>query len=99
MNTILAGLLVAAIAYLAGSLPFGFLTARFVAGIDIRSEGSGNIGATNVALGTKYGIFVLCLDCLKGLLPVWLLPMLFEWLVSDASLSGAVNHIQVACWK
>ena len=99
MNTILAGLLVSVIAYLAGSLPFGFLTARFVAGIDIRSEGSGNIGATNVArvLGTKYGIFVLCLDCLKGLLPVLLLPTVFERLVSDASFSGAVDHVRVAC--
>jgi glycerol-3-phosphate acyltransferase PlsY len=99
MNTTFAGLIVTVIAYLAGSLPFGFLTARFVAGIDIRSEGSGNIGATNVArvLGTKYGIFVLCLDCLKGLLPVLLLPMLFEWLVSNADASGAVNHIRVAC--
>jgi glycerol-3-phosphate acyltransferase PlsY len=99
MNTNLAGLIVAAIAYLAGSLPFGFLTARFAAGIDIRSKGSGNIGATNVArvLGSKYGIFVLCLDCLKGLLPVLLLPMLFERLVSDVSASGAVNHVRVVC--
>ena len=66
-------------AYLAGSIPFGLLTARYVAGIDIRKEGSGNIGATNVGrtLGAKWGALVLVFDALKGLLPVLLLPMLF----------------------
>ena len=37
-----------AVAYLIGSIPFGFLTARWARGIDIRTVGSGNIGATNV---------------------------------------------------
>jgi acyl phosphate:glycerol-3-phosphate acyltransferase len=64
------------IAYLVGSLPFGFLIARYVAGVDIRKSGSGNIGATNVArvLGKKLGIAVLVLDCLKGALPTLILP-------------------------
>src|SRR5580704_16491246 len=64
------------IAYLVGSLPFGFLIARYVAGVDIRKSGSGNIGATNVArvLGKKLGIAVLVLDCLKGALPTLLMP-------------------------
>jgi len=63
--------------YLAGTIPFGLLLARLVAGVDIRREGSGNIGATNVArvLGAKCGIAVLVLDALKGLLPVWLVPL------------------------
>jgi acyl phosphate:glycerol-3-phosphate acyltransferase len=66
------------IAYLIGSLPFGLLIARFVAGVDIRKSGSGNIGATNVArvLGKKLGIAALLLDCLKGALPTLLLPLL-----------------------
>lgn len=66
------------VAYLIGSLPFGYLIARFVAGVDIRKSGSGNIGATNVArvLGKKLGIAVLVLDCLKGALPTLLLPLL-----------------------
>jgi len=66
-------------AYLVGSLPFGYLTGRLVAGIDIREHGSGNIGATNVGrvLGTKWGLFVLVLDFLKGLIPVALLSGLF----------------------
>jgi glycerol-3-phosphate acyltransferase PlsY len=66
------------IAYLVGSLPFGFLIAQYAAGVDIRKSGSGNIGATNVArvLGKKLGIAVLALDCLKGALPTLLLPLL-----------------------
>jgi acyl phosphate:glycerol-3-phosphate acyltransferase len=69
--------LIVAAGYLAGSLPFGYLTARFVAGIDIRREGSGNIGATNIGrvLGAKWGMLVLVLDCLKGLLPVLVTPL------------------------
>jgi glycerol-3-phosphate acyltransferase PlsY len=53
--------------YLAGSLPFG-LWAGFLAGKDIRQEGSGNIGFTNVlrVCGAKYGVPVLLLDALKG---------------------------------
>ena len=54
-------------AYLLGSIPTGFVVAK-AKGIDIRSVGSGNIGATNVfrALGKPAGIFVLLIDGLKG---------------------------------
>lgn len=57
--------------FFAGSIPFGVLIARRL-GIDIRTRGSGNIGATNVArvLGIVPGVFVLVLDALKGTLPV-----------------------------
>ncbi len=69
-------------AYLVGSLPFGLLIARYVAGVDIRQSGSGNIGATNVArvLGKSLGLTVLVLDCLKGALPTLILP----WVLADA---------------
>lgn len=78
MNVPLVCLLAAAGSYLVGSLPFGLLTARWVAGIDIRQQGSGNIGATNVGrvVGAKWGIAVLVLDALKGLLPTLLFPLL-----------------------
>jgi glycerol-3-phosphate acyltransferase PlsY len=62
----LASVLVAS--YLLGSIPFGYLAGR-IAGIDIRTAGSGNIGATNVVrvLGKRYGYPVFLLDFLKGL--------------------------------
>jgi glycerol-3-phosphate acyltransferase PlsY len=59
------------LAFLLGSIPFGLLIARS-RGIDIRSQGSGNIGATNVlrVMGKQYGIPCLLLDMLKGFIPV-----------------------------
>lgn len=79
MTTPIAELITILLAYLCGSLPFGLLIARAVAGIDIREKGSGNIGATNVGrvLGAKWGIAALLLDALKGLLPVLLIPRCF----------------------
>lgn len=60
--------------YLAGSIPFGVLVTRWTRGVDVREQGSGNIGATNVArvAGKKLGVLVLVLDALKGTLPVLL---------------------------
>jgi glycerol-3-phosphate acyltransferase PlsY len=59
------------IGYLVGSIPFGLIIGR-LAGIDVRKEGSCNIGATNVSrvLGKKLGLVTLVCDCLKGLLPM-----------------------------
>jgi acyl phosphate:glycerol-3-phosphate acyltransferase len=61
-------------AYLIGGLPFGYWFVRFTSGKDIRTVGSGNIGATNVhrAAGKAAGLIVLLLDILKGFLAVWL---------------------------
>jgi glycerol-3-phosphate acyltransferase PlsY len=61
-----------AIAYLLGSIPFGYLLVRFFRKEDIRAIGSGNIGATNVARsGAKgLGMLTLALDLLKGLTAV-----------------------------
>jgi glycerol-3-phosphate acyltransferase PlsY len=57
-------------AYLGGSAPWGYWAGR-LAGRDIRTEGSGNTGATNVwrLLGPRYGVPVLILDLAKGLVP------------------------------
>jgi len=59
------------ISYLLGSVPVGYLIVRAVRGIDVRTIGSGNIGATNVtrALGPKWGFVAFALDFGKGLLP------------------------------
>src|ERR1044071_2277831 len=66
------------IAYLLGSIPFGYLLVRIFRGEDIRLTGSGNIGATNVARsGAKgLGIATLVLDAIKGALAVWLAAVL-----------------------
>ena len=63
------------IAYLFGALPFGLLVAK-AHGIDIRSQGSGNIGATNVfrVVGKGWGILTFVLDALKGFIPAFFFP-------------------------
>lgn len=67
------------VSYLIGSVPFGYLFARLVKGVDIRKHGSGNIGATNVfrVVGRQWGIIVLILDFAKGFLVVTLLAEFF----------------------
>src|SRR5881628_2286142 len=59
--------------YLAGSMPFGYWLVRLAKGVDIRTVGSGNIGATNVwrTYGRKYGLPVVLLDTLKGFGPAF----------------------------
>jgi glycerol-3-phosphate acyltransferase PlsY len=61
------------VAYFSGSIPFGVIITRVFAKKDVTAEGSGNIGATNVArvAGKKLGALVLVLDALKGALPVY----------------------------
>ena len=79
---VLIYILIALAAYLVGSLPTGFLVAK-AKGIDIRTVGSGNIGATNAmrALGKPLGVFVLALDALKGYVACKCFPRLIcNWL-------------------
>jgi glycerol-3-phosphate acyltransferase PlsY len=61
-------------AYLVGAIPFGYLLVRMRSGQDVRSMGSGNIGATNVlrTTGRRAGLITLLLDMAKGWLAVWL---------------------------
>src|SRR5437870_1854821 len=68
----------ALVSYLLGSIPTGYLWGK-ARGIDIRTVGSGNIGATNAmrALGKWPGITVLLLDVAKGFAPVFLAPRIF----------------------
>ncbi len=62
------------VAYLIGALPFGYILTRLLQKTDIRSHGSGNIGATNVlrVMGWKAALPVLILDILKGVAAVLL---------------------------
>jgi glycerol-3-phosphate acyltransferase PlsY len=63
-----------AVGYFLGSIPFGYLLVRAMGGGDIRFQGSGNIGATNVARasGWAVGVATLVLDAAKGFFAVWL---------------------------
>lgn len=72
MRFALSLVLSAAFGFFLGSIPFGYLVAR-LKGINIRTVGSKNIGATNVfrAVGPAYGIGVFILDAAKGFLPTF----------------------------
>lgn len=82
------------VAYLIGAIPFGLLLAKKYAGVDVKSSGSGSIGATNVlrvvkqsnpALAKKLGAATLLLDALKGVL---VLAVAYFYGVSEATLWG-----------
>ncbi len=64
-----------ALAYASGSIPSAYLAGK-AKGVDLRKQGSGNLGATNVfrVMGWKIGVAVFLADALKGALPVLLLP-------------------------
>jgi glycerol-3-phosphate acyltransferase PlsY len=70
-----------ALAYLVGSIPFSFFIARAFSGKDVRQEGSGNVGATNVArtAGRGAGVLALLLDLVKGYAVV----VLARWVVAQ----------------
>lgn len=67
------------LAYLLGAIPFGYIIAKYWGKIDIRKEGSGNIGATNTlrTMGKKAGLSVLILDLLKGVIAAAVFGKLF----------------------
>jgi glycerol-3-phosphate acyltransferase PlsY len=72
-------ILISAVAgYFLGSIPFGYLLVRAFHGADVRTTGSGNIGATNVArTSPALGLLTLILDVLKGVAAVWLALAIF----------------------
>jgi glycerol-3-phosphate acyltransferase PlsY len=107
METVLAYGVSAALSYLLGSIPFGYLLGR-MGGIDIRHWGSGNVGATNVArvLGFRRGVGIFCLDVLKGVGAVGLFGWTAaRWLgMQDATIPGiacavaAILGHTYPCW-
>lgn len=82
------GLVATAIAYVLGSIPFGYLIVRWQKGIDVRLTGSGSIGATNVMrnLGLAGFVATFALDCAKGAAAVLLAA---RWTGDDARWTGA----------
>ncbi len=96
MDTTLLLVVSCLLAYLIGSIPFGYLVAR-ARGINIREVGSGNIGATNITrnLGWKLGALVGALDFMKSFLPVLLARLLFtqNYMVLLVSIMPVLGHI------
>ena len=82
--------------YLVGSVPFGFLIGK-MRGVDVRTVGSKNIGATNVfrTVGKKWGLLAFLCDFLKGFLPTFAAKTFAagaEWLPIAVGLSCVVGH-------
>lgn len=101
MSETTLGILLVALAYLSGSVPYGYVLARLVAGVDVRQVGSGNIGATNAARagGKALGVVVLVLDVLKAVVPLlaarWLLagsPRADPW-VTAVAVAAFAGHV------
>ena len=92
-------LIAAATSYLLGSIPFGYLLVLIFKHEDVRSTGSGNIGATNVARKSPaLGIATLVLDAAKGLAAVLVARVLFggphqQLIVTSAAFFAVVGHL------
>jgi len=83
-------LLLIALGYFLGSLPFGLILTKLFGGSDIRKSGSGNIGATNVArvVGPAAGVLTLLLDAAKGACAVWLAGRFTDQSAAASMLAG-----------
>lgn len=93
-------LLVVIIAYLIGSIPFGYLIVRAKGGGDVRDTGSGGTGATNVSrrAGKAAGVVTLILDALKGAIAVIIAQLMLKgddttWLPAAAAIAVIVGHV------
>jgi glycerol-3-phosphate acyltransferase PlsY len=85
------------VAYLLGSIPFGYLIVRSKIGADIRDTGSGGTGATNVSrrAGKMAGVLTLLLDAAKGAAAVLIAKALTgdDWVIAAAAIAALVGHI------
>jgi len=86
------------VAYLLGAIPFGYLVVKALGGADIRAQGSGNIGAANVArnAGKLAGILTLLLDAGKGYMAVWIVARGTggdaRWMIA-AAVAAVIGHV------
>jgi len=92
-------LITAAASYVLGSIPFGYLLVRIFKGEDVRTSGSGNIGATNVARKSPaLGAATLLLDAAKGLAAVLVARVMFggphqQLIMTTAAFFAVVGHL------
>ena len=92
-------LITAAVSSLLGSIPFGYLLVRVFKGEDVRTSGSGNIGATNVARKSPaLGVATLLLDAAKGLTAVLVARVLFsgphqQLIMTTAAFFAVLGHL------
>lgn len=104
MTPVWSVLFCAALGYASGALPWGLWLGLWIKGVDVRTVGSGNLGATNVYrnLGPLLGMTVLVLDIAKGGLPTWLVPGLpiadgfpggSEWCRLTVGLGAVLGHM------
>lgn len=100
MRSQLRLLLVVIIAYLIGSIPFGYLIVRVKSGGDVRDTGSGGTGATNVSrrAGKTAGLLTLILDALKGALALVIAKVIFgsgntDWSIALVAIAVILGHI------
>jgi glycerol-3-phosphate acyltransferase PlsY len=102
---VLQDVLIIAGGYLVGSIPFGVVVVRILRGEDIRQQGSGNIGASNVwrSYGRWLGVPVALLDVLKGFVPAYVgLRVGGEWvgvLAGSAAMAGHARPIWLGFTK
>jgi acyl phosphate:glycerol-3-phosphate acyltransferase len=100
-NFLLRPLLIVIVAYLIGSIPFGYLIVRRKLGGDIRETGSGGTGATNVSrrAGKAAGVLTLVLDALKGGVSILIARLILgpsvavDWWVAAAAIATIAGHI------
>ena len=84
--------ILAVVGFLIGCIPFAYIFVKKIKGIDVRTQGSGNVGATNASrlLGRPLGLAVLVLDALKGAAAAWALPwVLVFWAGHQLPLAAA----------
>jgi acyl phosphate:glycerol-3-phosphate acyltransferase len=90
-------IIIVIVAYLIGSIPFGYLIVRKKIGADIRQTGSGGTGATNVSrrAGKAAGVLTLLLDAAKGSAAVLMVKAVHgdDWMLTAAAIAVLVGHI------
>jgi acyl phosphate:glycerol-3-phosphate acyltransferase len=90
-------IIIVVVAYLLGSIPFGYLIVRGKSGADIRETGSGGTGATNVSrrAGKTAGVLTLLLDAVKGCIAMLIAKAAGgdDWVIAAAAIAALVGHI------